>query len=279
MHTARELDQALFSVRIGGQAATRDDLFPDWQADDRLGVVIAEPFGAVGATHLVQLAITAFYDARPRRRLGTPDGVEAEQPTAVYPDFYLFHVGGKHGDHTMLDIWPARKEVFLPAHPRLVLDAINDRGITRLAVPDGPSVPVKHEFKEPAFARDRIREAFVYSPSGRVEGPEIELTGLDPATEANARVILDPDLRARLGEEVEAERGIDPDPELRARSWPAVTAARLTEASAGLGLANSRRAALRREGDVRETYRRTSVDAALGMLSPASRRPGSRCCR
>lgn len=268
MHTASELHQSAFSVRIGGRAASRDDLFPAWNARDRLGVVITEPFGAIGATHLTQLAITAFYDVRPERRHGTPDRAEAEQLHAVYPDFYFFHVGGRHGDHTMLDIWPVRKEVFVPAHPRAVLAAINDRAITRLAVPDVPSVPVEHEFKEPAAARDTIHDVFVYSPSGRVHGPEIEITGLEPTTESNARIILEPDLRAQAGKDVEAERGIHPDPELHARSWPVVTAERLSEASGGLELANARREALLSEGKVTETYRKTSVDAALGMLVP-----------
>ena len=269
MHTATELHQSAFAVRIDGRPATRDDLFPGWDARDRLGVVITEPFGAIGATHLVQLAITAFYDVRPERRHGTPDGVEGEQRSAVYPDFYFFHVGGRWGDHTMLDVWPVRKEVFLPAHPRLVLDAINDRGITRLAVPDLPSVAVEHEFKEPAAARDTIRDVFVYSPTGRVGRPEIELTGLDPTTESNPRIILEPDLRARAGEEVEAERGVHPDPELRARSWPAVTAARLDEARATDATSPTPAATLcASEGRVTETYRKTSVDAALGMLVP-----------
>jgi hypothetical protein len=268
MHTASELDQSAFSVRIGSRAASRDDLFSDWNPRDRLGVVITEPFGAIGATHLVQLAITAFYDVRPERRHGVSDGSEAEQPHAVYPDIYFFHVGGKHGDHTMLDVWPVRKEVFLRANPRSVLAAINDRGITRLAVPDIPSVPIEHEFKEPAAARDTIRDVFVYSPTGRVRDPEIELTGLEPTTESNARIILEPDLRAQAGRDAEAERGVHPDPELRARSWPAVTAERLSEALGGLELANARRGALRGEGKVTETYRKTSIDAALGMLVP-----------
>ena len=268
MHTAAELDRSAFAVRIGGRPASREDLLANWDASDRLGVVITEPFGALGATHLVQLAITAFYDVKPSRRDGTPDGDEADQPYAVYPEIYFFHVGARHGDYTMLDVWPVRKEVFLPADPRAVLAAINDRGITRLAVPDAPGAPVEHEFKEPATARDTIREVFVYDPSGRVDGAEIEITGLEPATESNAQAILEPELRARLAREVGAERGLPSDPELRALSWPEITTARLDEAADGLALANSRRETLRHEGAATETYRRTSVDAALGMLVP-----------
>ena len=66
---------------------------------------------------------------------------ERRGPNGIYPEIYLFHVGGRHGDHSPYDFWPARKEVFVDADPREVLDQINDKGITRLAVPDGSAVP------------------------------------------------------------------------------------------------------------------------------------------
>src|ERR1700733_10893262 len=137
MHTARQLGVSLFSVRRNGTSATRDDLLPDWTPFDRLGVVVTEPFGALGASHLIQLAITAFYDIRPSRRAGRVDG---HDPKAIYPEIFLFHIDDAHGDHSMFDFWPARKEVLVDADPRLVLDAINDRAITRLAVPHSDPV-------------------------------------------------------------------------------------------------------------------------------------------
>ena len=162
MHTAEQLDRSMFSVRIVGQKADRSDVFPDWMATDRLGVVVWQPFGAVGASHLIQLAITCFYDLRPERR----------GPNGVYPEIYLFHVGGRHGDHSPYDFWPARKEVFVDADPRDVLDQINDKGITRLAVPDGSAVPATHRPKERETALDRIISAFAYSPTGQTPGGE-----------------------------------------------------------------------------------------------------------
>src|SRR4051794_6215608 len=99
MHTARLFDSSHFRVSRSGQVTTREDVFPDWTAHDRLGVVMTEPFGAIGAIHLIQLAITAFYDARPARRVGR------RHADALYPEFFLFHVGGAHGDHSALDFW------------------------------------------------------------------------------------------------------------------------------------------------------------------------------
>ena len=253
-------------MRVDGEPASRADVLPGWGPHDRLGVVMTEPFGAIGASHMVQLAITAFYDVRPERRAGMPKGPDDKNPKAVYPEIYLFHVGGDYGDHSAFDFWPGRKEVAVPADPRLVLDAINDRAITRLLVPDAPSVEVEHEFKEPAAARDRILTALAYSADGRVAEPDIEIAGLHSRTEANVRLVLDPDRRyAGLGARSDASH---PDPDLRARSWPARTEARRCEAAEGLELANARRTAIRVDGLAIETYRRISLDDALVMLAP-----------
>jgi hypothetical protein len=266
VHTARQLDRAAFAVRVNGLPAGREDVLPGWHVHDRLGVVMTEPFGALGASHLIQLAITAWYDVRPARREAMPDSRNNKHPNAVYPEIFLLHVGGRHGDHSAFDFWPARKEVFLPADPRIVLDAINDRAITRLLVPDAPPVAVEHEFKEPAAARERIESVYAYSPCGRVDAPDVEIAGLQPRAEANIRMILDPARRyAGLSARDDFHH---PDLDLRARSWPARTETRRAEAAASLPLANARREAIRVDGLATETYRAIALGDALGMLVP-----------
>lgn len=256
MHTARQLHVELFDIKHYGVPATGEDLFPAWGPADRLGVVVSEPFGAVGASHLIQVAITAFYDARPERR-------EHDGPHAAYPEIYLFHVGGPHGDHSGYDFWPARREVFLDTDPRGVLDAINDRAITRLVVPEREPTPLQHDLYEAEVAADRITSAFAYSASGRVPGADWMLTGLDERTEVNACLVLDPDLRLTTSQRLEPV----PDPRLRERSWPTRVVQRLDEARAGLDRARDRRRALRDgRGLATETYRSISVDDALAML-------------
>jgi hypothetical protein len=240
-------------------------LFPDWNPHDRFGVIVHESYGAVGASYLIQAAIVAFYDVRPQRRAGRGLGLAEPNDVAIYPDIYAFHVGGRHGDHSMFDFWPARKEVFVEADAPAVLDAINDRGITRLAVPEGPSAPVEHEYKEPAAARDRIRSVFAYSATGRVELPSIAISAVSPAPESNPRETLDPEkLRATVAAP-EFQRPASTDPVLLQRDWAHRVVQRAGEAQHGLELARSRRAALT---DLRETYRRLSVEDALNRLVP-----------
>lgn len=270
MHTALQLCADDFRIEIDGAPSDLTALFPGWTPHDRFGIVVHEPYGAIGASYLIQAAIVAFYDIRPQRRAGRGPGIVEPNDVAVYPEIYVFHVGGRHGDFSMFDFWPARKEVFVESDARVVLDAVNDRGITRLAVPDGPSRRVEHEYKEPAAARDRIDSVFGYSATGRVDRPDITIAGVRPAAEVSPRDVLDPQ---RICIEVSAPdfaRLTTTDPVLLQREWARCVQQRVDEAQAGLELARSRRAALDDAGVLRETYRRISVDDALKRLVPAS---------
>jgi hypothetical protein len=124
MHTACHLDARLFAISRNGRPATREDLLSGWHSLDRLAVVVNAPFGAVGASHLIQLAITAFYDALPGRQSSHPGGVG---PRALYPEIYLFHVGGRHGDHSAYDFRPASRALMAS---RLMHGACRGRGLS-----------------------------------------------------------------------------------------------------------------------------------------------------
>jgi hypothetical protein len=268
MHTALQLSADDFGIEIEDAPADLASLFPDWQRHDRFGIVVHEPFGALGASYLIQASIVAFYDVRPERRAGRGPGIAEPNNVAIYPEIYVFHVGGRHGDYSMFDFWPARKEVFVDADPRVVLDAINDRAITRLAIPEGPSTPVEHEYKEPAAARDRIESVFVYSATGRVVRPTITISGVGPDVEANPRDVLDPEKMCAEVSAPDFRRLGSADPILLEREWARLILERASEAQDGLELARSRRAALEEARVLRETYRRISVDEALNRLVP-----------
>ncbi|MBE2275361.1 MAG: hypothetical protein IAE87_03585 [Rhodobacteraceae bacterium] len=183
MHVVSLLRTEMFSIRLGGATAALAELFPGWSELDRFGLVIDEPLGGVGASHLLQCAMMAYYDVKPARRTSR----------AVYPEIYAFHIGKSHGAHAPYDFWPARREVILRTDDhREILDAINDRGITRLAIPDRPPRDVVHRPKEVEAALDRIASAFVYSASGRLAGGDVEIAGTDKRTEFNANQVLRP---------------------------------------------------------------------------------------
>jgi hypothetical protein len=250
MHTRDQLTLDAFNVTLDGDPA---DILVQWGANDRLGVLVDRPLGGLGASLAIQLATAAFYE------------VDGRHSRALYPDHYLFHVGGRWGDFSAFDFWPERREIFLPADSGMVLDAINDRAITHLLAPDGPVQVAALASTEVQSAQDRLRVCLAYgcdgaAPDGDVIITTHELAGLDNALAAV-------DMRALL------QSGHDPEATDLAR-WRARVVTRLGELSEQdrAGPAARIRAAVA-ESRLEERYRRCSVNWALGRLCGDATQP------
>ncbi len=181
MHTAYSLKKSMFSVSISGTPADPDAVFEP-EASQRIGVVVTSPLGALGASFLIQLGITAYYDVPNKPRMGNPH----------YPELYIFHLGGAFGDFSMFDAWPIRKQVFLPNDGAAALASINSHAITHLLLPDEPERTGMHDFVEPNAALDRLRRCFVYDPSGRTRNGEIAIRALDLKVNEDIRAMIRP---------------------------------------------------------------------------------------
>lgn len=182
MHTADELTADTFEIHLDGEPATLRDVLPELHRHDRLGLIVDRPLGGFGASTLVLAAVTGFYDAHRER----------SDDFFIYPDHYVFHVGERHADHSMLDLWPDHKEVLVAPDAEELLRAINDRAITRLLLPDVPPAPLEDAFERQtlASARDRLRTAVAYSPSGRVTGGRLRVRGSE-VTESYVETSID----------------------------------------------------------------------------------------
>lgn len=180
MHSSKQLSSDSFAFTLDGRPARLDDVLPGFHGQDRLGIVVRRPCGALGASTLLLAAVTGFFDAR-RARGGD---------FFVYPDFFLFHVGERHGDFKMLDVWPAHKEVVVPDDAELLLQAINDRGITRLLVPGGEPGPVELARHTRESAEGRIASALAYAPDGRAAAADVTVRG-NAVTESYVRAAVD----------------------------------------------------------------------------------------
>jgi hypothetical protein len=244
VHSARELRSSAFEITVAGREARLTDLFEGFGEHDRLGVIVGRPGGALGASALITATITAFYDLQ---RARGPDFF-------IYPDYYVFHLGRPFGDHSRLDIWPAHKEVVVPAEPLDVLRAVNDRAITRLVVEEGQPRDAELGPEELASARARIGSCLAYSPSGRVTGADVRVAA-NAVVEGYVDTTLDPEHRAA---------------ELRARGADA----RADEIAAhGDEIPAEQRSRIKREreglvedGVPVESYRRIELDEALARL-------------
>ena len=236
----------MFEIGLAGRSANIDALFPGFGEHDRLGLVMRRPCGAVGASALIAATITAFYDIQRSRG----------SDFFVYPDYYLFHVGGALGDHARLDIWPARKEVVVDDDPERILEAIDDRAITRLLVEDGPARQRDLEPEAVASARARVVTCLAYSASGRVDGADVRIAS-NPVAEGYVEAILDPEGRMnRL-------RAEGADGAARADT----IAVRAGEVASDVrGRIRLARKDLMEDGVPVETYRRVQLDEALALL-------------
>jgi hypothetical protein len=268
MHTATELSVEQFAIEIDGRPAAREDALPGWDRHDRFGIVIDTPLGAVGASLLIQLVITAYYDADPTRRDGRPQ----------YPEIYALHRGRGHGDLSFYDFWPPRKEVLVEDDPAEIVGALNDRAVTRLAVPvrtdagDEERLRGWSSWADLTTAAELLRSAWAYSPSGRVPESDVVIRATDEITERNVSGALDPDssLARYRGLSDDEYRAALPGPTTPAdmERWAQSVNARRDEVSAE---ARAEAARLREQvldhGVATETYRRLEPAEALRMLS------------
>jgi hypothetical protein len=269
MHVADQILVEAFEVQIGGERVGPGAVFPDWSRLDRFGIVVTEPLGGLGASLLLQLAIAQFYSLRPDRRTSM----------AMYPEIYLFHVGGPHGDFSYFDFWPPRKEVRVAAaQPVSLLEAINAHGITRLAMPagdtgadsvlrTGPST-----WAEQASAMERLRSCFGYAPDGHVAGGDVRISSRDPRAHENitASVTPLPDAIAFREELASLTLPSWPDPSVAADGyrWADVVERRVDEVPQPVRDRVAEALAARlRSGELVETYRRITTAEALAYIA------------
>jgi hypothetical protein len=279
MHTGGLLFSADFDVSVNGASVGVDGLLPGWDARDRFGIVVDGTLDIIGASLLTQAAIAAHFDVRPQRR----------GPHPVYPEIFVFHVGGRRGDHSNYDFWPPRKEVILPTRsPSALLTEINARAITRLALPDlAPADPTclgegPSTWAEQYSARDRIVSWFAYSPSGSVGESDIAIRALDARLAQNTDSTLHPleTVEAVLAGDEDLAYTEDSASDLPAellagipednRRWAAEVRARIGEVDPARmrELISARQHATLLQGETPpETYRRLDIDTALGVLA------------
>jgi hypothetical protein len=269
MHTAKQTRKEDFEIEVAGEPQDLGGLLPDGSPLDRFGIVITATFGVLGASLLTQCAVTRHFDIRPERRTAGP----------IYPEIYAFDVGGPWGDDSWFDFYPPRKEAQIPAgDPVALLEEINNRGITRLALPDVPLGDPEalktgiSTWAEQAAAQDRLRSCWVYSADGRVENADVTISSAEPRVEGNPESTIWPAPHID-----DIEEHLDHPDYLQGFSvavdnsrFNDYARARIHEVSSTerQRLSDARAAARERDGGKRvETYRRIDTGTALAMIA------------
>lgn len=125
------MSTAGFDIVADGSPATFDDAFQGFAVSDRVGVVTCSPGGSLAAAPLLLASVARYYELLRAR------GDEFYR----YPGYYVIHVGDQRAYHGWLDVWSANKEVVVAAHGEAVLEALNDRAITRVVLEDAGNEP------------------------------------------------------------------------------------------------------------------------------------------
>ena len=126
MHTSQKLDSADFTYHSDEKVGSRSEIMPEITDRDRVGVVMGSATEGIDAGNFVLSCVTAFYD---HLRATTDDFFE-------YPDYYTFQTTTDPADYRMLDIYPNHKNVTVKSDTERLMQAIVDRAITILLVPN-----------------------------------------------------------------------------------------------------------------------------------------------
>jgi hypothetical protein len=162
MHTSEELVASEFEYRADGRSVSREDVMPTISPEDRVGVVMGSGSGGIAAGNFILSCVTAFYDHLRGRKTEFLE----------YPDYYTIQATSNPADYRMLDIYPAHKNVTVESDAERILQAITDRAITILLVPDAP--PRTPEIQEITRrgAERRIEHCYMYAREEQLEAPD-----------------------------------------------------------------------------------------------------------
>ena len=145
-----------FKIVWRGKTVNHGEFFSSVRDTDRVGVVIPHRLEGIGAITLIMAYVTAFYD-RYRER-----GSEF----FAYPDFFTFQREAPCADYCMCDIWPYHKNVHVSEDAQQTAEAITDRGVTVLVVPDGDEREIAIAPVELESARRNVIRCFAYAETG-----------------------------------------------------------------------------------------------------------------
>ena len=163
MHSADVLRGSDFEILVEGRQRDHAEFFRGFTNTRRLGLFAPYRIDGVGASNLILAYVTAFYDVY--RATG--------EDFFAYTDFFVFQPASPVASYAMLDIWPDHKWVSVGDSAFERLNAINDRGVNVLIVPDRKSAEPKYERPQLASAQRNIDTCYAYSFEGRVEAADL----------------------------------------------------------------------------------------------------------
>ncbi|MBM7570216.1 hypothetical protein [Aquibacillus albus] len=229
MHTTNVINSQDFTIMIDDKKSSLTDVFLGFNETDRIGIVVRCDGGGIGASTILLAAVTKFYDFYRSKLENNSERLR------IYPDYFIFHVGNHHMNHAPLDIWPGHKEVVVEDNPEQILEAINDRGITRLIVEDINPTPATFLRETVSSAQNRIVSVLAYSTTGRVNQADVTIK----ASSKIEKFVVDSLKRSENVSNQEREELINKRKFLHSKDYIVETFRRIEQSDALLKLASS----------------------------------------
>ncbi len=155
-----------FALTLEGVPVSHAEFFEGFARTRRLGVVCPSPLDGLGAAALVMAHVTAFYD----------DYRAAGGEFFAYPDFFTLQRAPATANYSMLDIWPNHKNVSIGPAPGDCVDAVTDRAVDVLLVPEGGTREHELQPQQDAALRRLVRDCYLYGPGGTVDDPDLTVS-------------------------------------------------------------------------------------------------------
>lgn len=155
-----------FALTLEGVPVSHAEFFEGFARTRRLGVVCPGPLDGLGAAALVMAHVTAFYD----------DYRAGGGEFFAYPDFFTFQRAPATANYSMLDIWPNHKNVSIGPAPGDCVDAVTDRAVDVLLVPEGGTREPELQPVQEAALRRLVRDCYLYGPGGAVDDPDLTVS-------------------------------------------------------------------------------------------------------
>ena len=165
MHSSK-LRGTDFEICLNNQPISHTEFFHGFSNLTRVGIITPNGIDGVGASALIMAHVTAFYDCY-RAQGGD---------FFAYPSYFTFQHNRPLASYTMLDIWPQHKDVLVENNPVELLNAINDRAINILLIPDKESTHRSFERSQIEAALRNITTCYLYSADGNVKNANLEVT-------------------------------------------------------------------------------------------------------
>jgi len=164
MHSSK-LGDSDFEIIACGRPVALAEYFGGFTNTKRLGLLAPNRLEGIGAVSLILAHVTAFYNTY--RATG--------EDFFAYPDYFTFQSRAPKAAYGMFDIWPQHKDVLVGVDAAERLNAITDRAVNILLVPDGPTVPCDYQRQQLAAAVRLIETCYAYSATGAVADPDLVL--------------------------------------------------------------------------------------------------------